>query len=147
MQKKRSGWRTVLYVIAGAIILFGLIQLIPFGKNHVNPPVVQEPNWDSPETRSLAKTACFDCHSNETNYPWYASVAPASWLLQLDIDEGRRNMNFSDWGNYSLSATEIAKVVQDGKMPPFQYTIIHKNANLDQTQRDQLIQGLEASLK
>lgn len=147
MQKKHSGWRIVFYVIASAVVLFGLIQLIPYGKNHVNPPIVQEPKWDSPETRSLAKMACFDCHSNETTYPWYASVAPASWLLQRDIDEGRKSMNFSDWGNYSLSLEEISRVVQEGKMPPIQYTIIHKNANLNQAQRDQLIKGLEASIK
>ena len=60
--------------------LFVLIQLAPFGRNHTNPPVVQEPSWDSAETRALAKRACFDCHSNETVWPWYSNIAPVSWL-------------------------------------------------------------------
>src|SRR5215831_3235209 len=74
-----------------------LIQLIPFGREHTNPPVTQEPAWDSPGTRELAKRACFDCHSNETVWPWYSRVAPVSWLTQRDVNGGRRHVNFSEW--------------------------------------------------
>jgi hypothetical protein len=59
-------FRAILFVLLAAIVLFGLIQLVPYGRNHTDPPVVQEPNWDSPQTRQLAVRACFDCHSNQT---------------------------------------------------------------------------------
>ncbi len=79
-----------------------LIQLIPVDKS--NPPVVSEPTWDSPQTRALAKDACFDCHSNETVWPWYAKIAPSSWLLAQDVDEGRSALNFSEWGQGEMEA-------------------------------------------
>src|SRR3954469_5582449 len=67
-------------------VLFGLIQLIPYGRTHSNPSVNVEPPWDSPRTRELAVRACFDCHSNHTKWPWYADVAPFSWVVQKDVD-------------------------------------------------------------
>ena len=71
-------------VLGGGLLaiggLFVLIQLVRFGRNHTNPPVAQEPSWDSTETRALAERACFDCHSNETVWPWYSNIAPVSWL-------------------------------------------------------------------
>ena len=56
----------------------------------------QEPTWNSPETRALTARACFDCHRNRTQWPWYTSVAPVSWLAQLDVERGRRELNFSE---------------------------------------------------
>ena len=75
-------------VVAG-VVLLGLIQLVPYGRDHTNPPVTQEVKWDSPRTRELAVGACYDCHSNLTEWPWYSNVAPISWLTQKDVDEGR----------------------------------------------------------
>ena len=83
-----------LIVIIG---LFVLIQVVPYGRNHANPPVLNEPRWDSPKTRQLAVRACYDCHSNETIWPWYSNVAPVSWLVQKDVDQGRDEINFSEW--------------------------------------------------
>ena len=65
-----------------------LFSFVPYGRDHVNPPVGAEPSWDSPETRALARQACFDCHSNETEWPAYSTVAPVSWLIQHDVSEG-----------------------------------------------------------
>ena len=73
--------KIILIVVIVAVGGFLLIQLVPFGRDHTNPPVVQEPKWDSPATRELAKRACFDCHSNETVWPWYSNIAPVSWLV------------------------------------------------------------------
>ena len=73
--------KLALILIAGAIVLFLLIQLIPFGHNRTNPPAVSEPQWSSPEARALVKEHCFQCHSNETEWPWYTSIAPGSWLI------------------------------------------------------------------
>jgi hypothetical protein len=142
-----------LSIIIGLLILVSvgcllLAQLVPYGRRHTNPPVANEPQWDSPQTRELARVACFDCHSNETVWPWYTNVAPFSWLIQRDVDEGRQHLNFSEWkGLTARRLSEIPEVIQEGSMPPLQYTIIHPDAVLSSTQKQQLIQGLQNSLK
>jgi hypothetical protein len=83
-------------VVISLIALGILIQLIPYGHDHSNPPVKSEPAWESPATRALAHRACFDCHSDQTGWPWYSNLAPASWLLTNDVMEGRQRLNFSD---------------------------------------------------
>jgi cytochrome c551/c552 len=136
----------VITVLVG-IGIFLLIQLIPYGKDYINPPVVSEPNWDSQQTRVLAKRACFDCHSNETVWPWYSKIAPVSWLVYRDVIEGRRRLNFSDWQNsYLRDLGEIASVINEGEMPPFQYLPMHPSARLSTAEKTQLINGLEATL-
>jgi hypothetical protein len=127
----------VLILIAGFI----LIQLVPYGRNHTNPPVVSEPNWDSPRTHELAVRACFDCHSNETVWPWYSNIAPASWLVYHDVETGRRFMNFSDWGTRRQESGEIAEVVNGGEMPPSQYLLMHPEARLSASEKQELVQG------
>jgi cytochrome c551/c552 len=136
----------VITVLVG-IGIFLLIQLIPYGKDYINSPVVSEPNWDSQQTRDLAKRACFDCHSNETVWPWYSKIAPVSWLVYRDVIEGRRRLNFSDWQNsYLRDSGEIASVINEGEMPPFQYLPMHPSARLSTAEKTQLINGLEATL-
>jgi len=139
---KRIG---LIVLILAAV--FGLIQLIPYGKNHDNPPVVTRIQWDSTQTENLVKMACFDCHSNETNWPWYSNIAPASWLVYHDVEEARTYLNFSDLGpnGYAPMLDRIKQVIMDGKMPPFQYTIIH--GSLSTEQKQQLVDGLTASVK
>ncbi len=132
-------------VILGLIVLFVLIQLVPYGRNHTNPPVQAEPQWDSPETRALVKRACFDCHSNETVWPWYANIAPFSWVVQRDVDEGRGKLNFSEW-NRPQEADEVIEVIRKGKMPPKMYLLAHPQARLTQAEKERLIRGLQASL-
>src|SRR5690606_30867239 len=89
--------RKVVMTLAFLVGFVGVLQLVPYGQARSNPPVIQEPAWDSPRTRELAKRACFDCHSNETRWPWYARIAPMSWVLQRDVEAGRSVMNFSEW--------------------------------------------------
>lgn len=135
----------ILIVIG--LILFILIQFIPYGKNHTNPPVVSEPNWDSQQTRDFAKRACFDCHSNETTWPWYSNVAPVSWLVYRDVVEGRQRLNFSNWQNSRLREPgEIASVISEGEMPPFQYLPMHPTARLSSAEKNQFINGLTSTL-
>jgi mono/diheme cytochrome c family protein len=136
--------KSILATIATAFV----IQLIPYGKDHANPPVVREPVWNSTATRELAKKACFDCHSNETTWPWYSKVAPISWLVYWDVVEGRDHLNFSDWrGGSRKSETphEITKEVSEGEMPPLQYTIAHPETRLDAQSKKRLIDGLAAT--
>jgi mono/diheme cytochrome c family protein len=144
MKKKGLSWW--LWVLIIGIVVFGLIQLVPYGKTHVNPPVVNSPKWDSVQTEALARASCYDCHSNETTYPWYSNVAPASWLLQRDVDEGRRRLNFSEWptdaGKQQAKIDEIQEVLIEGEMPPIQYTLIHPKSKLSSEQINQLVNGL-----
>jgi len=135
-----------IFIVIG-LILFILIQFIPYGKNHNNPPVVSEPNWDSQQTRDRVKRACFDCHSNETIWPWYSNIAPVSWLVYRDVIEGRQRLNFSDWQNSRLQEPgEIASIISEGEMPPFQYLPTHPNARLSLAEKTQLINGLTSTL-
>jgi mono/diheme cytochrome c family protein len=122
------------------------IQLVPYGRAHTNPPVIAEPTWDSPETRALARQACFDCHSNETVWPAYASVAPVSWLVQHDVDEGRAHLNFSEWTRIQRHAKDAPAEVRESDMPPAAYRLVHAHARLSAADLDRLAQGLADSL-
>jgi len=148
--KIRKPLRIGIIAILAIFAVFLLIQLVPYGHNHTDPPVRAEPNWDSPETRVLAKTACFDCHSNETNWSrWYESIAPASWLVQHDVDEGRQRLNFSEWdkGGKPREIDEMWEVIQYGAMPPAQYLLLHPEAKLSSTETSQLLAGLQATAR
>jgi hypothetical protein len=138
--------RVLRWILVGAALLFLAIQVVPYGRRHTNPPVRVEPRWDNAGTRAMAVRACFDCHSNETVWPWYSHVAPVSWLNQRDVDKGRRKLNFSEWEQPQRKAYESAKTVRKGKMPPWFYNAIHPDARLTPAEAQALIQGLEATL-
>ncbi|GAB4433623.1 MAG: heme-binding domain-containing protein [Anaerolineae bacterium] len=126
-----------------AVVGFVLIQLIPVSRT--NPPVVSEPNWDSPQTRALMERACFDCHSNETKWPAYAYVAPVSWLVARDVNEGRDKFNLSDWLNNPGEGKEMIETIQKGEMPMPIYLPLHPEARLTAAEQAQLIAGIEAT--
>jgi len=137
--------RTALLTVCVALLA---IQAVPYGRSHTNPTVVREPSWDSPETRSLAKRACFDCHSHETIWPWYSRVAPVSWLVQHDVDEGREELNFSDWRNGAREGErpdKISKEISEGEMPPFIFRLGHPEARLSDADKRRLSDGLAAT--
>ncbi len=138
--------RPVRLTLLALLGLFVLIQLVPYGHDHSNPPVTAEPAWDSPQTRALAAAACFDCHSNETTWPWYTSVAPFSWLTQNDVDSGRATLNFSEWDR-PQEAGDVAEVIAGGEMPPWYYRLIHSGARLSDQERQQLIAGFRATFQ
>ncbi len=134
--------RFILAIVAIVVILFVAIQLIPVDRS--NPPVVAEPPWNSPETRALAVRACFDCHSNQTNWLWHSYVAPISWLEARDVQQGRRRLNFSNW--QAGRENEAARTIQRGSMPPPLYLMIHPEARLTDAEKQALIAGLNATL-
>lgn len=156
--KKILKWS--LGTLVGGLIL---IQLIPTWLLQKNPAVIAEPTWDSPQTRELAQRACFDCHSNETVWPWYSRIAPVSWLVTFDTIRGRRHLNFSEWGvagsgegeegegfeggEGGEGGEETGELIRSGEMPPGMYIMMHPNAKLTEEEKQLLIQGLEASLK
>ena len=139
----RRWWFRIGLGVLGTLLA---IQLVPYGRDHSNPPVTSEPAWDSPATRALAKQACFDCHSNETQWPAYASIAPTSWLVQRDVNEGRAALNFSEWARPREEAKEASETVLEGEMPPAAYTLVHAHARLNATNRDRLARGLAKTL-
>ena len=91
--------------------------------------------------QSILKRSCFDCHSNQTRWPWYSGVAPVSWFVISDVSRGRSKMNFSEWGKYSktkqgIKLDNICEEITEGEMPLKQYLYIHKDAVLSREQKD-----------
>lgn len=136
--------RGLLWALIGGVCFVLLIQLVPYGRDHSNPPVVTEPKWDSQQSRDLAVRACFDCHRNESVWPWYSNIAPVSWLVQRDVDEGRRRLNSSDWASNTRRADRLAGALAEGEMPPFYYVWIHPTAQLTSAEAAQLSGALSS---
>jgi mono/diheme cytochrome c family protein len=136
--------RLALGIGLTVVLGFLAIQLVPYGRNHANPPVLSEPTWDSAATRATAVVVCFDCHSNQTVWPWYSNIAPISWLVQHDVDEGRQALNWSEWGR-GQEGGDAAEAVSQGQMPPFTYTLTHPSAKLSAADRAAFIRGLVAT--
>lgn len=146
---KLSPVRWILAVVGLLILVFLLIQLVPYGRDHVNPPVKSEPPWDSPQTEKMVRGACYDCHSNETHWPWYSNVAPMSWLVYRDVAEGRSRFNFNDLTPTSGQdwVGEMVIKIQNNEMPPIQYAAIHAEARFSNAERQEIITGLQATFK
>lgn len=147
MASARRIFKTIGWMLGVLVAIFALMQLVPYGRTHSNPPTISEPEWDSPRTRELAVRACFDCHSNHTRWPWYASVAPFSWVVQFDVEVAREVVNFSEWNRTYALATYSGQRTRDGNMPPAKYMVAHPEAQLTQAERDELARGLDATLK
>lgn len=133
-------------ILLGIIVFAIIAQFIPYGKNHENPPVKSTVNWDSPKTEELFARACKDCHSNETKWPWYSNIAPVSWLVYSDVEEGREHFNISMIGHQRKNeADEAAKEVEEGGMPFLPYLITHSEARLSEQETQDLINGLKTT--
>ncbi len=139
--------RGVLLTLLVLVVGFGLIQLVPY--RYDNPPVKQEPAWDSPRTRALAVRACFDCHSNETKTYAWEDIAPLSWWITNHVKEGRKRLNFSDCTRTGRGENDAAETVRNGRMPPGYYTWfgLHSNAELTAKEKADLAAGLAATLR
>jgi hypothetical protein len=145
----RSGWRLHLsrrnaaWAALAAVGLLVLAQLVPYGRDHSNPPETRAARWTDPEAEQLFRDSCGDCHSNSTEWRWYANVAPASWLVQRDVDGGREHLNLSRWELRQPDLGEVTGAIQSGEMPPLQYTLAHPSARLDEVEKQKLIAGLQ----
>ncbi len=134
--------RIVLFVF---LLVFVGLQLVPRGRNHTNPPVTGSPEWSSPRVEELARRACFDCHSNETKWPWYSNIAPISWRVVEHVEHGRSELNFSEFDKPQRHADEAAREVRKGSMPLNDYLLLHPEARLSEEETQELIAGLEAT--
>lgn len=126
------------FIIFLVVVLIG-IQFIPVERT--NPPVVSD--IDAPSAvKDILRKACYDCHSNETNWAWYTKIAPASFLAINDVNEGRENLNFSEWGNYTSKTEqikeEIWEEVREERMPPWMYRVSHSESKLTPEEKNLL---------
>jgi hypothetical protein len=125
------------------VVVFVAIQFVPYGWKHSNPPVSRDAPWPDAQSAAIARASCYDCHSNETDWPVYSYVAPMSWLVRNDVEEGRGDLNFSEWDRDAGEADDAIDAVRDGSMPPRQYTLLHRDADLDDEEQARLIAALE----
>lgn len=140
----RSLFRLFLLLVFVVLV----IQFVPSGRDHRNPKTVREIKWNEPDTRTLAGDGCMDCHSNLTNWPWYTSIAPISWLTSRDVEEGRAKLNFSEWQRpQEADLQDVIDVIRAKEMPPLYYRALHAEARLTDTERQQLEAGVVASWK
>lgn len=120
------------------LVLFVLIQFYPRAAENHNPDAsrdIAQVHAVPANVQSVLKSACYDCHSNQTTYPWYANLQPVSYWLNDHIVEGKKELNFSEFASYRLSKQfrkleEINGEVKEGKMPLQSYTLIHTDAKL-----------------
>lgn len=133
--------------VAAVLIVFLAAQAVPYGRDHANPPITGEPDWASPQTRELMERACFDCHSNEVEWPWYSNVAPLSWTVWKHVKDGRNKVNYSEWDRPQREADESFEEVKKGSMPPPYYTFggLHSDAKLSDAELTALLNGLQAT--
>jgi hypothetical protein len=125
----KSLWKMTL---VGLAVVLVAIQLVPV--NRVNPPV-QSQMPASAAAQDALRRACYDCHSNETTWPWYSKVAPVSWWVAGHVREGRRELNFSEWvgtgtPQQQKRLAKTAKEIAKGAMPPWYYRLVHPEARL-----------------
>ncbi len=134
-------------IAAIIILIFVILQFIRV--DHANPPVAEELQIN-PEVKTILQRACYDCHSNETIWPWYSRVAPISWLVANHVREGREELNFSQWQSYDAKKKakkleEIWEEIAKGEMPLKGYTLLHKDASLSDADK-QIIKQWSKSL-
>ncbi|CAN5693019.1 heme-binding domain-containing protein [soil metagenome] len=128
----------VRLVLVGAIV-FVVIQFVPYGRAHDNPPATQPVEWGGARTEQLYDDACADCHSK---WPWYSNVAPQSWLVQRDVDAGREELNLSELDREQDEIKDLIEVIADDEMPPLRYTFLHPEARLSEVEKQALIEGI-----
>ena len=141
-------------ILFGLAVVFVAIQAVRPAKN-LSAPAVFTGKDDvtalfppSPEVRKILQASCYDCHSNRTEYPWYAEVEPVGWWLASHIKDGKKQLNFSEFGAYSAKRQgkkfeALCDEVRDHSMPLSSYTLIHRGAKLSEAQVNALCQWAE----
>ncbi|MHB8905489.1 MAG: heme-binding domain-containing protein [Melioribacteraceae bacterium] len=132
--------RRVIFRIVFVLLVLVFIGIQYIEVDRTNPPV--KADLDAPmEIKNIFRTSCYDCHSNQTKWPWYSKVAPISWMIVDDVNEGRRHLNFSEWGTlFSEKREDMKKKIWEelsaDEMPPSKYTYLHPDASLEITQKN-----------
>ena len=133
-------------IFLSSVTLLALASLLtlPVGSDQAGLPFLAGAQVD-PAVLAILQRSCRDCHSEATLYPWYSYVAPVSWLIKSDVSRGRKHLNFSRWNEYPLvrkerSLSEIANQVKDREMPLLQYTLLHPDAKLSDSDVNAIFQ-------
>jgi len=142
--------KKLLWIVIGLAVIFAGLQT--FNPAHVNPPVKADFIAATKPPDGVAKSlraACYDCHSDETRWPFYSRIAPVSWLIASDVDEGRKHLNFSEWSSDATKAAKnldrINEVIDYKEMPLTKYTLIHADARLSDAQRKEILDWTAAA--
>jgi hypothetical protein len=135
-------------ILIALLVILVVLQFFQIDKT--NPAIDESKDFlktqNTPEEiASIIKTSCYDCHSNESNYPWYSNVQPAGWFLKDHIDEGRRELNFSTFTDYEVKRQdhkleECIEYIEKDEMPLGSYTLVHREAALTEAQKNTLIE-------
>ena len=118
----------------------------------VNPPIASGSPLAAPaQIGALLTRACYDCHSNQTRWPWYSRIAPVSWLIARDVTLGRKELNFSEWGSYYPQTRRrklqwMSRVLRERSMPPWAYRLMHPGARLSGAERAMLDSWIESGI-
>jgi len=127
-------------ILLNAVVLLAVLQLFPGErKNDWVTDEIEAP----PKVQKILERACYNCHSYATRWPWYSRIVPVSWFIIHDVNEGRHELNFSEWTHYSKKKRrkkrrEITKQLSKGEMPPWYYTLMHSEAELSKGDHDTL---------
>lgn len=135
------------YALLALVIFLVIAQFFQIDKtNPISEPTADFITLEKPPQKmaKLLKAACYDCHSNQTEYPWYTNVSPVNWWVKGHIDHGREHLNFSEWGNYSAKKAkhkleECVEFVEETKMPLMSYWLVHHEAKLSKEQRASMV--------
>lgn len=137
----------IRYTLIALLVALAVMQFFPIDKT--NPPVDPEKDYITmtnppAQMANLIKAACYDCHSDEVKYPWYTNVAPLSYWIKGHIDNGRKKLNFSVWGDYKASKQEhkleeCVEFVEETKMPLASYNIMHPEARMSDEERADMV--------
>lgn len=138
MRTPRKKMRYGIYLFLAVLLSAQFVRV-----QRVNPPVHSDMRADG-EIATILRNTCYNCHSNETVWPWYSNVAPVSWLIASDVSEGRRHLNFSEWETYDSETRNhklksIAEEITDRAMPPWYYSMIHRGSRLSEAERRQIL--------
>ena len=138
------------WVLAGAVVIFVALQF--FNPPHSNPAVKADFIAAARPPAAVAasiRAACYDCHSDETTWPLYSRVAPVSWLIASDVNEGRKHLNLSDWPAEPAAAAKqldrMNEVIDYKEMPLKKYTLLHPDARLSDAQRKDILDWTDAA--
>lgn len=138
------------------LIVFAVLQFVPRPEKNDNPMVTSNhfslTNSPPQEIQNILKRSCYDCHSNATAYPWYAQIQPVAWWLGDHIEHGKKELNFSEFGTFSArrkyrKLEEMYGEVKEGKMPLPSYTRIHREAILNDTEKEMFLSWIDAESK
>jgi len=133
MSKKKK----ILYILLAVVIIIQFIR----PERNLGKRETENTIFVSNEVGQILQTSCFDCHSNYTVYPWYTNIQPIGWWLNHHVNEGKEELNFSEFETYSLKRKlhkleEIKEMVDEGEMPLSSYTLIHGDASLSAEQKE-----------